>query len=329
VSDAGRAKPNAETAHTGRANAKTEMVGISLAAHKDHSLAPSSPPAAGPVVPGIGVKVGKCLLLDCIGKGGLGVVYRALHTSLQISVAVKFLRNQSKVGGFLARFRAEARLLAQLNHPNVVRVLDFEDDPEQPYVTMEFVEGLSVHDLLVQTGRILPDRAVVLALQMVSGLEAAWKLGIVHRDIKPANVLVARDGTARLVDFGMAVRLDADQPDGRGPLRPEGTVAYMCPELARYPDQLDHRADIYSLGVTLFQMVTGRLPYQGANSFELMAAHAADPVPDPRGLAPDVPADLAAVIQRMMAKRPDDRFPTYDALRSALRAAARPTLVSL
>jgi serine/threonine protein kinase len=286
----------------------------------------TQPPPPKPVTPATGVKVGRCLLLDCIGSGALGVVYRALHTTLNIPVAVKFLKEQAAVGGFLERFRAEAQLLAQLTHPNIVRVLDFDDDPARPYVQMEFVEGLSVQDLITQTGRILPGRAVALALQMVDGLEAAWKLGIVHRDIKPANILVTREGTARLVDFGLAARVSADRPADAGAAHVEGTVAYMCPELVKQPGAADHRADMYALGVTLYQMVTGKLPYTARTPPLMLMAHACAPVPDAREAVPDVPAELAAVIQKMMAKSPADRFGTYDALREALLEVARPAV---
>ncbi|QJW97806.1 Serine/threonine protein kinase PrkC, regulator of stationary phase [Frigoriglobus tundricola] len=223
---------------------------------------------------------------------------------------------------FLDRFRAEARLLAQLNHPNVVRVLDFEDDPTRPYVVMEFVEGLSIHELLAQTGRIWWNRAVALLLQAVDGLEAAGKLGIVHRDVKPANILVTRDGTAKVVDLGLAVRIDPEH----GPAsdlsrsRVDGTVAYMCPERARNPAAVDLRADIYSLGITLFQMVTGRLPFTGTNAFEVIAAHACDPLPTAHEIATDVPPDISALVSRMAAKRPEDRFQSYNDVRAALLA---------
>ena len=260
--------------------------------------------------------------MDCIGKGGLGLVYRALHTTLNIPVAIKFLRNRSGSADFLDQFRAEARLLAQLNHPNVVRVLDFEDDPERPYVVMEFVEGLSIQELLAQSGRIQADRALALLIHAVDGLEAAQRVGIVHRDVKPANILVTRDGTAKLVDLGLAIQVNTGDPSpssaGGSNLQALGTIAYMCPERATNPDLVDHRADIYSLGVTLFQMVTGRLPYTGANSFEVMASHSCDPVPAAHALVPEVGREVSAVICRMIAKRPDDRYQTFADVRAAL-----------
>ena len=306
------------------------MVAVSLAARKNltsTTIHPSAAAGPSPVqAPTTGSRVGKFLLVECIGKGGLGLVYRALHTTLNIPVAVKFLKSQASgdVADFLDQFRAEARLLAQLSHPNVVRILDFEDEPTLPYVVMELIEGLSIQDLLAQTGRIWWDRAVGLLLQAVDGLEAAWRLGIVHRDVKPANILVTRDGTAKMVDFGLAVRVDpgaaqsATQDSAHEWL--DGTIAYMCPERARNPGSVDFRADIYSLGITFFQMVTGRLPFSGGSVFKVMTAHLRDPVPAAHDLVLDVPPAITAVIHRMTAKQLSDRYQTYDEVRAALRA---------
>jgi ferredoxin len=271
--------------------------------------------------PTTGDLVGKCLLLDCVGSGGLGVVYRALHTTLNVPVAVKFLR-ETDAGPVLDRFRTEARLLAKMTHPNVIRVLDFEDDPACPYVVMEYAEGLSLHDLLAQAGRLSPDRAVAAVLGAVDGLDAAWQVGIVHRDVKPANILVARDGTVKLVDLGLAARVRTEAGDRSAPAasgtQVDGTLAYLCPDRARNPAGADHRADIYALGVTLYQLLTGRLPFTGSTGYEILAAHACDPVPDREVVAPDVPPGVFAVARRMMAKRPDDRYQTYTGLREAL-----------
>jgi serine/threonine protein kinase len=250
------------------------------------------------------------------------MVYRALHTTLNVPVAVKFLRNRTAgaVDEFLDRFRAEARLLAQLNHPNVVRVLDYEDDPALPYVVMEFVEGLSIQDLLAQTGRIWWERAVTILLQTVDGLEAAGRLGIVHRDVKPGNILVARDGTVKVVDLGLAVRIDPQDatPAAGPPTHMDGTLAYMCPERARNPAGIDIRADIYSLGITFFQMVTGRLPFDGSSVFRVLAAHAGEPMPAAHETAPDVPPAVSEVIRQMTAKQPEDRYQSYEEVRLAL-----------
>jgi serine/threonine protein kinase len=268
-------------------------------------------------------------------------VFRALHTTLNITVAVKFLLHPSggaawlsrdSQGGaseedlFLERFRREARLLAQLNHRNVVRVLDFEDQPPLPYVVMEFADGLSLAELIQQMGRIQLNRALDLVVQLIDGLEAARRLGIVHRDVKPANVLVSRDGTAKLVDFGLALQMNRSvsaSPAGAGP-RPavavEGTVAYMAPEQAQNSLEVDHRADIYALGVAFFQMVTGCLPFQARTRNELLMKQLEEPPPLAHVLVPELSSDVSDVIVWMLAKNPADRFQKYDVLKRALLA---------
>ncbi|WP_439621910.1 protein kinase domain-containing protein [Gemmata sp.] len=267
-----------------------------------------------------GTQIGKYLLIECIGKGGAGMVYRALHTKLKTPVAVKFLRPDVLAGDpdALASFTREAQLLAQLIHPNIVRVLDFEDDPARPFVVMEFVDGLSVADLIKQCGRVAPSRAIEIALQVIEGLDAARKIGVVHRDVKPGNILLTRDGTSKLVDLGLAI---AARTAG-GPAAPigaaaEGTVGYMAPEQA-VGGSVDHRADQYSLGCTLYQLVTGRLPFTGRSAQEVLLQHLRSaPVP-PHEVAPSVPADLSRVVLGMMEKSPDDRYPDYGRLRADL-----------
>ncbi|MGL6096466.1 MAG: protein kinase domain-containing protein, partial [Fimbriiglobus sp.] len=188
----------------------------------------SAPPASSPPQPG--VQIGKYLLIECIGRGGSGMVYRALHTKLKTPVAVKFLRPDVLEGDSdaLPRLTQEAQLLAQLVHPNVVRVLDFEDDPGRPYVVMEFIDGPSAADLVKQSGRVASGRVIEIGRHVLAGLDAARRLGIVHRDVKPGNILLTRDGVSKLVDLGLAVvSRPAGPPAGSGPAAAEGTVGYM------------------------------------------------------------------------------------------------------
>jgi serine/threonine protein kinase len=179
--------------------------------------------------------------------------------------------------------------------------------------------------LLAQAGRLRVDRAVAVILGAVDGLEAAWRVGIVHRDVKPANILITRDGTVKLVDLGLAARVRTDAGDKAATAidhcQVDGTLAYLCPERARNPAGADHRADIYALGVTFFQLLTGRLPFTGDTGYEVLAAHACDPIPDRDTAAPDVPKGIYAVMSRMLAKNPAERFQTYDSLRNALLSA--------
>ena len=303
-------------------------VSVSMATASD--LSNSSLVSENPIRksrPDIGQRVGKCILMECIGKGGSGKVFRALHTTLNIPVAVKFLhRNTTGRNDYLARFLSEAQLLAKLNHPNIVRILDFEDNPALPYVVMEFVEGFSLQDLINQSGQIRLDRALGFLLHTVAGLDAALQVGIIHRDVKPANILVSREGAIKLVDLGLALQL---QDEGSSELsrdgserrsgNAEGTVAYMAPEMSMNPETSDHRADIYALGVTFFQMVTGRLPFNGTNQFEMMAAHAVDIPPQAHELALDLTSEVSQVIDRMLAKSPAERYGDYASLAEDLR----------
>jgi|GEM_PF-6058264 len=298
-------------------------------------------PAIGEL--GVGSRLGKCLLAHVLGQGGFGVVYLATHLSLNIPVAVKVLRLDAAVGpsqtSRLAEFRREARLLAQLNHPNVVRLWDFDESPPYPHLTMEYVHGPSLAELIRQSGRLSVDRVVELGLQATRGLAAGYELGIIHRDVNPANLLIHRDGTAKLTDFGLARlhdpqerpasgsqgRFDAGRGGaGFGSSRSgsqtlwRGTALYMAPEQASRPHEVDHRADIYALGATLYHAVTGRTPFQGRTPMEVLIEHAHTPPRPPVELVPDLPRGLSDLIVTMLSKRPEDRPQTYDEVEEQL-----------
>jgi CheY-like chemotaxis protein len=268
-----------------------------------------------------GQLLGKCLLMEEIGRGSYGRVYRALHTSLKISVVVKIL--QANDHEALEAFKAEARILAQLNHPNIVRIMDFEDDAENPYVVLENVQGYSLAELIEQSGHVRLDRVLQIIFQTVAGLSAAQGIGIVHRDIKPGNILITRSGEAKVADLGLALLVNsADRSstaDGKaGSATTVGTAAYMAPEQARDSSQVDHRADIYSLGVTFYQAVTGQLPFTGKTANSVLLKHASEaPVP-PHRLVPALDPAVSRVILRMLEKDPDDRHPTYAELQADL-----------
>ena len=290
--------------------------------------APSRPPAPAPAPApaakhpsqrfAIGATLGKCLLMEKIGQGATGTVYRALHTTLNIPVAIKALHFEDAGDDRrnVQKFADEARLLAQLNHPNIVRVWDFEADPYAPYLVLEHVEGLSLEELIRQSGRLCLDRAVPVVRQTAEALAAAWKLGVVHRDVKPANILVARDGAAKLADLGLAVAVggkDKAAADGLA-----GTVAYMAPEQAGGAAAVDCRSDMYALGATFYHAVTGQLPFSGKTRVEVLFKHASMDAPPPHLLVPEVDPAASAVIARMMAKKREDRYADYRELIAAL-----------
>jgi len=273
----------------------------------------------------IGSTLGKCLLTELLGQGGCGMVFRALHRGLNISVAVKVIQKQLLGSDPLVyqRLRGEARMLAQLNHPHIVRVLDFEEDASLPYVVMELVEGLSLAELIEQSGCLRLYKAVRTIGQVAQGLAAAQRFGIVHRDVKPANILLARDGTAKLADLGLAVAAAGRSPAqclGVGEAHGElaGTVAYMAPEQFASPAAVDYRSDIYALGATFYHALTGRVPFTGATPMEVMIKHVEESPPPPHSLSPEASEPVTDLILRMMAKKPADRFQSYDEILAAL-----------
>ncbi len=212
-----------------------------------------------------------------------------------------------------SQLKTEACLLAQLNHPHIVRVWDFEDDPEMPYLVMEYVEGKSLGQLIKEHGPMRPERAVQVIGQIADGLAAAFQLGIVHRDVKPGNVLLTKDGTIKLADLGLAVFINSNgvSPVGNGLA---GTVAYMPPEQSLSAGTVDHRSDIYALVRSFYHLITGQIPFQGATRMEVILKHAKEPLIPPDELVSGVPQEISRVVCKMMAKSLDDRYQSYDDL---------------
>lgn len=275
----------------------------------------------------VGDTLGKLLLTDAMGEGATGKVFRALHQTLKIPVAVKFLQSAelSRDPSLRAQLRAEAQLLAQVNHPNIIRVWDFEDDPELPYLVLEIAEGLSLAELIGQSGRLSSGHALEIVLQIADGLAVAHRLGIIHRDVKPGNILLTKARVPKLVDLGLAI---VAAPDNRNTMATEsgryldvvGTPAYMAPEQFLAPDRVDHRCDIYSLGVSFYHAVTGRLPFEGASPRQVMLSKVQHSFTPPHEIVVEVTPSVSEVILRMMEKDPDDRFNSYDELLNELRS---------
>jgi CheY-like chemotaxis protein len=294
----------------------------SLTGSKSHrsSRPGSGEDRAGPHI-AAGQLLGKCLLMEEIGRGSYGRVYRALHTSLKISVVVKILQANDREA--FEAFKDEARILAQLNHPNIVRIMDFEDDIAFPYVVLESVQGYSLAELIEQSGHVRLDRVLQIILQTVAGLSAAQRIGIVHRDIKPGNILITRTGEAKVADLGLALLTDPSKrmtvPDSKhGAGTTVGTAAYMAPEQARDSSQVDHRADIYSLGVTFYHAVTGQLPFAGRTANAVLLKHAREAPTAPHEVLSTLDPAVSNVILRMLAKDPDDRHQTYEEVEADL-----------
>ncbi|MFO1020570.1 MAG: serine/threonine-protein kinase [Planctomycetales bacterium] len=251
-----------------------------------------------------------------IGSGGMGVVYLAMDLRLKRQVALKILPPDKALNPILVkRFRSEAEKVAQLRHENIVSIYDTGDVQGYSYMAMEYIEGTDVQKLLDVRKRIPIRRSLDIVKQVTRALAHANAISIVHRDIKPANLLIKRDGTVKLTDMGLARTMD-DSPES-GITRAGttvGTIDYMSPEQARDSKSADTRSDIYSLGCTWYQMLAGEPPYPEGSLTNKLRAHAYGPIPDPRHLNPDVPEPIVAVVQRMMAKNPDDRYQTPDKL---------------
>ena len=262
-----------------------------------------------------GLVIGNYFILDKLGAGGMGVVFKARHRRLGRVVALKILPpSLARDANLLSRFRREVDVAARLSHPNIVSVLDADQDRGVQFMTMEFVEGNDL-DRLVREGGVLPvDQALDCVIQAARGLEAAHAQGVVHRDIKPGNLMLNASGQVRVLDLGLARLVEASNPFGEtasGPLTKSGTymgtVDFMAPEQGIDSRRVDHRADIYSLGCTLCYLLTGRAPFDGATVLARLMAHQDRPPSSLLAARPDVPTAVDSVYQKMMAKKPADR----------------------
>jgi response regulator RpfG family c-di-GMP phosphodiesterase len=277
-----------------------------------------------------GLVLGNYRVLERIGTGGMAVVYKAEHIEMRHQVAVKVLPLNSNDDPRLGtRFSAEMRAVARLRHPNIVAALDagraFSHDPDDPvlwYLVMEYVSGQDLHELVCQQGRLPVARACNFVHQIAAALAETNRFGLVHRDIKPSNILATPEDQAKLLDFGLSRRADARMTQPGTIL---GTIDFMAPEQARDSSAVDIRADIYSLGGTLFWCLTGQLPFstQGGTT-EMLLRRLNQPPPSVRSILPALPPDLDTVLRRMMALKPEDRYPTPEAVMSALLPFLRP-----
>jgi serine/threonine-protein kinase len=266
------------------------------------------------------VIAGRYEVLGLVGTGGMGNVYRARDRELDELVALKVLRPEIAASAdALSRFRREVKLSRRVTHPNVARVFDIGDQGGEKYLTMELVDGEPLGAALLRAGRLAVQRAVDIAAQVCAGLGAAHAAGVVHRDLKPDNVLLAKDGRVVVTDFGIARALASADVNITGQL--VGTPAYMAPEQVE-GKIADARADIYALGAMLFELLTGQAPWQGDSVIAVAAARLLHEPPDVRAKRPELSPELAAIIARCMARRPEDRFASVEDVARALSDAA-------
>jgi serine/threonine-protein kinase len=258
-------------------------------------------------------------LLERISRGRQAVVYKCRQKTMDRLVAVKFLPpSAARESESRRRFFQEARHAARLSHPNIVTIHQISPFRDTFYIVMELVDGGSLSELLAVRKRFGPAEAVTILRPVVEALACAHRAGLVHRDIKPGNILLAADGTVKLADLGLARRVGEDTEEEVG--KAFGTPYYISPEQVRGEARVDFRADIYSLGATFYQMLTGRPPFTAPTPQEVMQKHLTEPPPDPRQFVPDLPQVLCDVLAKALAKRPEDRYQTAEEFLAALSA---------
>ncbi len=258
----------------------------------------------------IGRQLDHFLLHELVGGGGMGAVFRASDTRLDRIVAVKVIPSLGRDLETLKRFRIEAQSAAKLDHPHIARVYYVGETEAWSYIVFEYVEGTNLRDLIVRQGPLSIDDAVCYTCQVAEALQHAADRSVVHRDIKPSNVLVTSDGIIKVVDMGLArtTALDRSTNDLTASGVTLGTFDYISPEQARDPRAADVRSDLYSLGCTLYYLLTGRPPYPDGTAMQKLLMHGTVNADDPRDYRDDVSADLSAIIRKLMAKKPEDRY---------------------
>ena len=256
-------------------------------------------------------------LIQRISSGAMGTVFKARHLKLNKVVALKLLNPDfANDGSYVARFLQEAQAAASMNHKNVVQAYDVGQAGDVHFIAMEFVEGKTIKELIKRRGALEESAAIEIVLQVLDGLRHAWEHNLVHRDVKPANIMITKEGQAKLLDLGLVRRTDAaNELTGEG--KAIGTPYFMAPEQA-LDKGADYRADIYALGATLFNMVTGEKPYVAGTPVAVMQLHIKAEVPDATERNPRVSGGLSQVIKKMLAKRPDSRYQDPQSLVSDL-----------
>jgi len=276
-----------------------------------------SPPAAV-LPPGTPAEIGGVRLIRVLGKGAMGEVYLGRHRTMDVDVAVKLMLQTA--GADADRFLQEVRAAARISHPHVIQVMNAGLEHDRLFLVMELVTGGDVSQLIKREGRLPWRRALTLAIQAAEGLGAAHRMGIVHRDVKPANFLLTGDGLLKVADLGMAKRQQSGEVELTHSGMVMGTPAYMAPEQAIDTRRAGPPADVYALGVSLFHLLCGRLPFLAETSNAMLLAHANNPIPDVRTLAKNVPAEVVALVTRLLDKEPNKRPADGNAAAAELRA---------
>jgi eukaryotic-like serine/threonine-protein kinase len=255
---------------------------------------------------------------ELVGHGGMSSVYKARDALLERHVALKILHEQySTDEDFVERFKREARSVAQLQHPNIVTVIDRGEEDGRQYIVFEYIEGENLKEHVVRKGRLDVREALEIADEVARGLAFAHEQGLIHRDVKPQNVLLNGDGRAKVTDFGIARTLDVDGMTQTGTVL--GTSNYIAPEQAS-GQPVDAHSDVYALGAVLYELLAGEVPFPGESFVAVAMKHMHEPAPNLLDVRRDVPLRVAAAVDRALEKDPEQRFPTMDAFAAELEA---------
>ena len=254
-------------------------------------------------------------ILEKIGTGGMSDVYKARDSKLSRFVAIKVLKQEfAENANFVAKFRVEAQAAAGLMHPNIVNVYDVEEENDAHYIVMELVEGITLKKYIEKKARLSVKEAISIAIQVSMGIEAAHNNHIIHRDIKPQNIIISKEGKVKVTDFGIAKAATSNTITSNV----MGSVHYTSPEQAR-GGYSDEKSDIYSLGITLFEMLTGRVPFNGDTTVAIAIKHIQEPIPSPRDYIPEIPVSVEQIVFKCCQKSPDRRYQSVAELAADLK----------
>lgn len=293
--------------------------GTSLLSNRDQDVTRTTtfnlPPL--PLPPG-SIFADRYRIIEELGKGGMGRVVRALDLKLDEEIAIKFIRpGLTEDPATVERFRTELKAARQVVHKNVARMFDLNEADGVSYISMEYVKGGDLKSLIRKIGRLDAQQAVRIATQVAAGLAEAHRIGVIHRDIKPHNIMVDEEGTARITDFGLARLRKADDATMTAPGM--GTPAYASPEQVE-GTEVDNRSDLYSLGIVLYEMLTGKTPFKGDSPYSVALARLAKPPPDPRAIQPDIPEALVQIIIKCLQREREQRYQNGEELIRDLEA---------
>src|SRR5258708_29830483 len=268
-----------------------------------------------------GTTLGKHHIKERLGRGGMADVFRSEQTGMDRIVAIKIMHGHLATDeSFITRFKREAHTVGNLRHPNIVQVIDFDIQDDEYYMVMEFIQGDTLKTLLQSRGALPVTEALDITIKLADALAYAHAEGMIHRDIKPANILFSKNNTPILTDFGIARIMDASGLTMSGAF--VGTPSYVSPEAGR-GEQVDERADIYSLGIVLYEMLTGTVPYDADTPYAVIMKHINDPLPMPRQFGASLPAFVEKVVLKALAKNREDRYQVPAEFRSAIDKALK------